>query len=265
MLYPFTSIYSTYQIEIMGSNQSSRVAHFDKDKQQHPKLRRFIIGIIDVQNDFCRGGKLPVPEADEIIAGINKLRYMYDNYIKTFLSQDWHDENHMSFAQTHNKQPFTGPETLRLAMEDESIITVQQMMWPRHCIENTVGSYLHSDLITNKNDYFVKKGTKINVESYSAFGDEFQGKYERTKLNAWLKALGITDIILTGVASDYCVYYTALDAIRLYYRVHIILSCTRGVKKETTDKAFEDLRNKGVRFYKNVDLFHQANEHFIIK
>jgi nicotinamidase/pyrazinamidase len=249
----------------MGSKNSSQVIPSNENAQVRSITRRFILGIIDVQVDFCRGGKLAVDEADETVGGINKLRYMYDNYIQTFFSQDWHDDYHMSFAETHNKKAFTGPETLRITMEDESVITVQQMMWPRHCVENTVGSRLHPDLITSKHDYFVKKGTKTNVESYSAFGDEFQGKYEKTRLDAWLKALGITDIILTGIASDYCVYYTAMDAVRLNYRVHIILSCTRGVAKDTTDKAFEYLKTIGVRFYKTVDLFHQTNGVLIIR
>ena len=224
--------------------------------------RRFIIGIIDVQNDFCKGGKLAVAEAEEALAAINKLRFIYHE-VRTFISQDWHDVYHMSFAETHQKFPFTGPEKLTLVMEDESVITVEQMMWPRHCVENTVGSRLHNDLIITTNDLIIKKGTKKTVESYSAFGDEFQGKYEKTRLHDWLKTLGVTDIILTGLASDYCVYNTALDAIRLGYKVHLILSCTRGVAKDTTDAAFKDLKSKEVRFYKTVDEFNQVNKSII--
>lgn len=237
----------------MGSN-SSRVTPSD-----NAYARRFVIGIIDVQNDFCKGGKLAVSEAEEALAAINKLRYLYHE-VRTFISQDWHDDYHMSFAETHKKMPFTGPEKLTLVMEDESVILVQQMMWPRHCVENTIGSRLHNDLITTQNDMIIKKGTKKNVESYSAFGDEFQGKYEKTKLNDWLKALGATDIVLTGIASDYCVYNTALDANRLGYKVHLILSCTRGVAKDTTDAAFKDLKQKGVLFYKTVNEFNQINK-----
>jgi nicotinamidase-related amidase len=115
-----------------------------------------------------------------------------------------------------------------------------------------------------ENDFIVKKGTKKNVESYSAFGDEFQGKYEKTQLNSWCKALGVSDIILTGLASDYCVYNTALDAVRLGYKVHLILSCTRGVEKKTTDAAFADLKTKDVFFYKTVDEFHRYYKATII-
>lgn len=243
----------------MGSNNSRIIPSTKANANANANTRRFIIGIIDLQNDFCKGGKLAVPEAEEALAAINKLRFIYHD-LRTFISQDWHDDYHMSFAQTHNKSPFTGPEKLTLVMEDESVITVEQMMWPRHCVENTIGSYLHNDLIITKNDLIIRKGTKKNVESYSAFGDEFQGKYEKTKLHDWLKALGVTDIVLTGIASDYCVYYSALDAIRLGYKVHLILSCTRGVAKDTTDAAFKDMKEKGVFFYKTVDEFNQNNK-----
>ena len=242
----------------MGSNNSSQIIPSNKNN------RKFIIGIIDLQNDFCRGGKLAVDQAEEALASINRLRYMYDEYLRAFISQDWHDDNHISFAKTHNKEPFTGPIKIDTKMEDGTTITVEQMMWPRHCIENTIGARLHEDLITRKDDIMIKKGTKTNVESYSAFGDEFNGKYEKTKLDDWLQTLSVTDIILTGIASDYCVYNTALDAIRLGYKVHLIRSCTRGVKEDSTNRAFRDLTQKGVIFYRNIDSFHQENRSFIL-
>uniref|UniRef100_A0A6C0EST3 nicotinamidase n=1 Tax=viral metagenome TaxID=1070528 RepID=A0A6C0EST3_9ZZZZ len=248
----------------MGSKHSLQIIP-DNSNYKKTNYKKFIIGIIDVQNDFCKAGKLSVAEAEFAIAAINKLRYIYDEHIKVFISQDWHNERHMSFAETHKKAPNTGPEDLRLIMEDGTLVDVKQMMWPSHCVENTPGSELHSDLIVTKNDIRIKKGTKKNVESYSAFGDEFKGKYEKTNLNELIKALEITDIILTGIASDYCVYNTALDALRLGYNVHIILSCTRGVSKTTTDKAFDDLKKKGVIFYDTVDNFHQINESLIIR
>jgi|LauGreSBDMM110SN_4_FD.fasta_scaffold111806_1 nicotinamidase/pyrazinamidase len=249
----------------MGANQSSQIAA-SNSRRVTPSIcnsKKFIIGIIDVQNDFCKGGKLAIAEAEEALAAINKLRYIYHD-MNTFISQDWHNKNHMSFAETHKKPPHTGPEKLALAMEDGSVINVEQMMWPRHCVENTVGSRLHNDLITTVNDIMIKKGTKQNVESYSAFGDEFQGKYENTKLHEKLQALKITDIILTGIASDYCVYNTGLDAVRLGYKVHLILSCTRGVAKATTDKAIADLRTKGVTTYRNVNEFYETNKSLIL-
>lgn len=243
----------------MGSNNSKQIHPI------HSPYRRFIIGIIDVQNDFCKGGKLSVNEAEESIAAINKLRYIYDKHIRTFLSQDWHDENHMSFAERHNKKVFSGPHDLKLMMEDGMSISVSQMMWPRHCVQNTEGAKFHNDLIVTQNDIIIKKGTKKNVESYSAFGDEFNGKYEKTRLHEFLRNDGISDIILTGIASDYCVYFTALDAIRLGYTVHIIHSCTRGVGVDTTEKSFRDLKEQGVLFYTDLNEFHVTNQSILAK
>jgi len=241
----------------MGANHSLQI------KPSKSNSTKFALGIIDVQNDFCKGGALAITEAEEALAAINKLRYICDNCVKTFISQDWHNQFHMSFAETHKKQAFTGPEELKLEMDDESIISVKQMMWPRHCVENTFGSRLHRDLIVRRNDIIIKKGTKKNVESYSAFGDEYFGKFEKTRLHYHLKELDITDIILTGLATDYCVYNTALDAVRLGYKVHLVLSCTRGVDKTTTAKAIADLKEKEVIFYETVDDFYKQNKSFM--
>lgn len=219
------------------------------------KGKQFVLGIIDVQNDFCLGGALAVDEADLIIGPINKLRFICFNYISTFISKDFHKLNHMSFAQTHNAENYKKLD-LDLEMADGSIQKFNQTVWPVHCVENTYGSDNHRDLIVTKMDKIIYKGTLKNVESYSAFGDEFNGKYEKTSLENWLNTKNITDIILTGIATDYCVYYTALDAIRLGFTVHLIKSCTRGVTKEGTNKAINDMMSKGVIFYENVDDFY---------
>ena len=225
--------------------------------------KKFALIIIDVQNDFCKGGALEVKEADHTVAPINKLRYMYDQHIKTVVSQDWHNPDHMSFAATHNVAEFSTQE-LHLEMEDGTFTDVKQKVWPIHCVKNTVGSCLHSDLIVTQTDKIIRKGTKTNVESYSVFGDELKGKYEKTDFYDWLQRNDITDIILTGVATDYCVYYTALDAIRLGFTVHLIMSCTRGVAEDTTEKALADMATKGVLFYPNVESFNTKQQDKII-
>jgi nicotinamidase/pyrazinamidase len=225
--------------------------------------RRFALAIIDVQNDFCAGGALSVKDADLVVGPINKLRFIYHELMPTFISQDFHPANHMSFNETHNVATNT-KQKLHLKMEDGTFIDVEQDMWPVHCVQNTPGSKLHQDLIVTKTDKMIKKGTKANVESYSAFGDEFQGKYEKTDLDNWLKEKGITDIILTGIATDYCVYNTALDARRNGYAVHLIMSCTRGVAEETTKKAIHDMTQKGVLFYDTVDNFYNLYKKEII-
>jgi len=223
--------------------------------------KKFVLGIIDVQNDFINGS-LKVTNAEMTIGPINKLRFMMYPYMDTFISLDYHPDNHMSFADTHNST--NEIENLRLLMEDGTYIDVKQNMWPKHCVKNTLGAQLHSDLIATKTDFVVKKGTKANVESYSAFGDEFQGKWEKTPLESWLKSKNATDIILTGIATDYCVYNTALDAIRLGFKVHLIMSCTKGVAEGTTRDACHDMVMKGVLFYSDVNAFYEANREFIV-
>jgi nicotinamidase/pyrazinamidase len=243
----------------MGNNNTIQIV----PSSSYESKRRFILAIIDVQNDFCSGGALAVKGADDIIAPINKLRFMYYDHMETFISLDYHNPKHMSFGETHGKE-ILKEHDLHLEMEDGSFIDVKQTLWPVHCVENTPGSNLHRDLVFTKKDFIVRKGTKRNVESYSAFGDEFRGKYEKTELSDYLKSKNITDIILTGLATDYCVYNTALDARRQSYEVHLIMSCTRGVGEETTSKALNHMIEAGVKFYTNVDDFYNTYKNEII-
>jgi nicotinamidase-related amidase len=228
-------------------------AYDPKAKGLHIQTRSALI-IIDVQNDFITG-TLAIKDAEQIIAPINKLRFMYFDHIPTFISQDFHPKNHMSFCETHGVEKYS-KKTLHLKTEDDTTLVIEQYMWPAHCVKNTDGVEFHKDLILTKVDKFIQKGTKKNVESYSAFGDQFNGKYENTYLEDWLKNKDITDIILTGLATDYCVYNTALDALRLGYTVHLIMTCTRGFDEGTTRNAINDMTGKGVLFYDSVDKFY---------
>lgn len=231
----------------MGSKQSSRIL-------PSVDYNKFILMIIDVQNDFCKGGTLAVPDADLIIAPINKLRYTYDKLMHTVVTQDYHPDNHMSFCTTHGKPAF---EKVNLILNvDKTTLNIDQTLWPKHCVRGTNGADFHPDLIVTKKDTYIKKGKLENIESYSAFGDSFKNKYENTGLHKTLETAMVTDIVLTGIATDYCVYHTALDAIRYGYKVHLILSCTKGVAKESTEDAIEKMYNKGVSIYENVDTFY---------
>jgi nicotinamidase-related amidase len=150
-------------------------------------------------------------------------------------------------------------------MDNKEIECVEQIMWPVHCVANTEGSNIHKDLIMTKYDFIVHKGTKSKVESYSAFGDEMGGKYEKTELNEWLESQNITDIILTGLATDYCVLNTALDAVKSGYTVHLISDCTRGVAADTTAAAIEKMTNHGVHIYGSVENFMMEHNSVILK
>ncbi len=229
---------------------------FASQSRIEPQKKVFILGIIDVQNDFLKGGSLAVTDANEIIGPINKLRFTYLKEMETFVTQDYHPPKHMSFASTHGKKEFEDV-VLELKMPNGKMLSgIKQKLWPVHCIRDTFGSDFHEDLIVTKKDIRIHKGIYENVESYSAFGDEYKGKYEDTKLQDWLKQKRVTDIVLTGIALDYCVYYTALDAIRLGYKVHLIMSCTRGVAPESTEKAIRHMHEKGVTMYESVNDFY---------
>jgi len=229
------------------------------EKTQNKPKNKFMLGIIDPQYDFFRGGALAVPDANDIIGPINQLRFVCQNYMGTFISQDYHPANHMSFGATHGKEPFT-KNTIKLEMPDKTTKTIVQDMWPIHCVYETSGCDFHKDLILLNSDKIFRKGKLANVESYSAFGDEFSNKYENTGLNTWLKSNKITDIVLVGLATDYCVYNTAIDALINGYQVHIILSCVKGVTPDTTDKALNDMLDKGIKFYDSVYEFIEENK-----
>jgi nicotinamidase/pyrazinamidase len=225
----------------------------------------YILGIIDVQNDFCKDGALEVPDAEAIVAPINKFRFAYAKEMPTFLTQDYHPENHMSFSTTHGKNPHE-TITYNAIMRNGDAITTNQILWPKHCVVGTEGADFHRDLIVIKTDIIIQKGQNAKVESYSAFGDEMGNKYEKTPLQYILQSKQITDIVLVGLATDYCVYNTALDAIRLGYHVHLIRSCTRGVAKNTTEEAMKDLLRKGAHMYDTIDDFyvHYVNSNALI-
>jgi nicotinamidase/pyrazinamidase len=183
--------------------------------------------IIDVQNDFLPGGTLAVPNSNLIIPKINKLRKLYNTIV---LSQDWHPNGHISFGSTHNAPLFN--------------IIDGQMMWPNHCIQNTTGAKLHKDLIIKKSDIIIKKGTNVNIDAYSAFFDN-DHKYQ-TKLHDKLKLAGIQNLDICGLAFDYCVGSTALDARSLGYKVRIIKPATASVNKKSEITMMEKLKNAGV-------------------
>ena len=172
--------------------------------------------IVDVQNDFCEGGALAVPGANQIIPYINLL--MEENeYDDIILTQDWHPENHKSFASTNDKK------------EGETIILngIPQFMWPDHCIQGTFGAEFHKDLNLEKVTHTIQKGTDVEFDSYSGFQDN-NGKV-KTGLDDYLKYHDIELVEIVGLALDYCVKYTCLDAAQLGYVTCLHFNGTRAV------------------------------------
>ena len=189
--------------------------------------------VVDVQNDFCPGGALAVVEGDRIIPGINALR---DNYPLVVFTQDWHPADHKSFATAHpGKKPGDHVELAGL----------DQVLWPPHCVQESFGAELRRDLDARPKDPVVRKGTDRNVDSYSAFFDNARRK--QTELDEVLKSHRIQEIHFAGLATDYCVRFSAEDALSLGYRVSILTALTRGVNLAAKDSeaALEALAKLG--------------------
>jgi nicotinamidase/pyrazinamidase len=189
--------------------------------------------IIDVQNDFCPGGSLPVPEGDKIITIINKIS---GNFYKVIATQDWHPADHISFAVNHNKKPY----------EKIKIGDIEQVLWPIHCVPGTYGADFHRDLMLNYVDLILRKGTDSRIDSYSAFFEN--DKKTETGLKHYLKGLKIKDIYICGLATDYCVYYTAIDAKKSGFNTYVILDATRGVNvpEGNVENTINDMKKRGI-------------------
>jgi nicotinamidase/pyrazinamidase len=171
--------------------------------------------VIDVQNDFCPGGALAVAGGDQIVAGINALMGQFDTVV---LTQDWHPLDHSSFADTHTgAAPFStvqmpyGPQTL----------------WPRHCVQGSAGAEFHPALNLRPAQMIIRKGFRPQIDSYSAFFEN--DRATPTGLHGYLGNRGVTDLVLTGLATDYCVAYSALDAARLRYGVTVQMNLCRAI------------------------------------
>ncbi|MDY3338633.1 bifunctional nicotinamidase/pyrazinamidase [Riemerella anatipestifer] len=191
--------------------------------------------VVDVQNDFCEGGALAVPNANEIIPYINLL-IQENQYDKIIFTQDWHPANHKSFASNNDKK----------VGETISLNGVPQFMWPDHCVENSFGAEFHKDLDTSKIDYIVKKGKNSEIDSYSAFQDN--NHFMKTGLADYLKEHDIQLVEIVGLALDYCVKYTCLDAVREGFLTCLHFNGTRAVnvKPENGRDAIYEMLENGV-------------------
>ncbi|MCO7319200.1 bifunctional nicotinamidase/pyrazinamidase [Riemerella anatipestifer] len=191
--------------------------------------------VVDVQNDFCEGGALAVPNANEIIPYINLL-IEENQYDKIIFTQDWHPANHKSFASNNGKK----------VGETISLNGVPQFMWPDHCVENSFGAEFHKDLNTSKVDYIVKKGKNPEIDSYSAFQDN--NHFMKTGLADYLKENDIQLVEIVGLALDYCAKYTCLDAVKEGFLTCLHFNGTRAVnvKPENGRDAIYEMLENGV-------------------
>ena len=217
-----------------------------------PTKRKTALIIVDPQYDFCEGGSLAVGDAIAIFPEINTLRKKMQ-FDKVFITQDWHPTGHVSFASTHDKEPFT--KVLNTINHANKAVVYEQDLWPTHCVAYSKGSEFHHELQTKPSDEIIRKGTLKGVDSYSGFGDSFDNKFEKTNLDHLLKWNEITDVVVCGLATDFCVQATALDALKYGYKVNVIKSTVRGAMKPSTDEAFERMTNRGVQLFETVTEF----------
>lgn len=171
--------------------------------------------VIDVQNDFCPGGALAVADGDEIIDQINDLM---DEFATVVLTQDWHPANHSSFAANH---PGAAPFSL------VEMPYGPQVLWPVHCVQGTGGAAFHARLRTDPAQLIIRKGFRPEIDSYSAFFEN--DRTTPTGLEGYLRGLGVTSVTLVGLATDYCVAYSALDAARLGFAATIVEGACRAI------------------------------------
>jgi nicotinamidase/pyrazinamidase len=171
--------------------------------------------VIDVQNDFCPGGALAVTGGDEIVSRINGLM---DDFATVVLTQDWHPANHASFAANH---PGAAPFSLT------TMPYGPQVLWPTHCVQGSKGAEFHADLKTNPAQLIVRKGFRPEIDSYSAFFENDQST--PTGLEGYLRSRGVSSVTLVGLATDYCVAYSALDAARLGFRATVLQGACRAI------------------------------------
>ncbi len=197
--------------------------------------------IIDVQNCFLPGGSLAVKDGDQVVPVINRIAKGFANVVMT---QDWHTPGHISFASSHGgKKPF---ETVDLKYG-------KQVLWPDHCVQGTDGAGLSKDLAIPQAELIIRKGYHKDVDSYSAF-TEADGK-TTTGLAAWLKARKLKRLFVAGLATDFCVAWTAVDARKTGFETYVVEDACRGIDTQgSLAKAWADMTRAGVKRIQSGDI-----------
>jgi nicotinamidase/pyrazinamidase len=191
--------------------------------------------VVDVQNDFLPGGALAVPEGDAVVPVLNRILGCFSLVVAT---QDWHPAHHGSFAASHAG---------RRVFEQIDLHGLPQTLWPVHCVQDTPGAELAPGLQRERITRVFPKGTDPAVDSYSGFFDN--GHRRATGLGDWLKAQGVQVVYVGGLATDYCVKFTAMDAVRLGFQTHLITDACRGVNLQPgdVDRAVTEMKAAGVQ------------------
>jgi len=203
-----------------------------------------VLILVDIQNDFMPGGALAVKEGDKILPIVNSLIINFDLVIAT---QDWHPANHGSFASNH-----PGKKIGQLI----DLNGTAQILWPDHCVQNTMGAEFHRDLNKVKITKIFPKGADKNIDSYSGFFDN--GRLKSTGLGDYLKEKSVSQVFICGLATDYCIRFTALDALDEGFDTFVIEDACRGVnlKPSDSDLAIKEMKDAGCKIINSKDLSH---------
>lgn len=208
--------------------------------------KRNALIMVDLQNDFCSGGNLAVPGGEEVIPLANRLQPFFDVVLAT---KDWHPGDHTSFAANHPGNKIG---------EVVKVGGIPQVLWPSHCVQNSKGAEWHPDLHTEAIAHVFYKGVDQSVDSYSAF---FDNKHARsTGLGDYLRNERIENIYIMGLATDYCVKYSSLDAAHLGFHVYVIEDACRGVELNAGDiqSALAEMQKSGIKLIKSTDILKPA-------
>ena len=198
--------------------------------------------LVDIQNDFLPGGALAVPHGDAIIPAANNLQAVFPLVVAT---QDWHPANHGSFAASHSGKS---------VFEQIELNGLPQTLWPVHCVQNTKGAELAAALNRKHIAKIFPKGTAAGIDSYSGLFDN--GHRKSTGLGEWLEAQGVTEVFVCGLATDYCVKFTALDAVQFGFKTYFIEDASRGVNLQPNDvkNAIAEMKRAGITVIESADV-----------
>ncbi|MFW5848140.1 MAG: bifunctional nicotinamidase/pyrazinamidase [Spirochaetota bacterium] len=190
--------------------------------------------VVDVQNDFCPGGALAVAEGDQVVPVINRIAPQFDVVVAT---QDWHPKNHVSFASSH--QGHEVGETIE-------VDGIEQAMWPDHCVQGTKGADFHPDLDLRPVNVMLRKGTRSELDSYSGFRET--DRKTRTGLAGYLRELDVSEVMVCGLATDYCVFFTAMDAHEAGFKTTVVTDAARGIDQPEghLEEAINEMKQAGI-------------------
>jgi nicotinamidase/pyrazinamidase len=205
-------------------------------------LEKAVLLVVDVQNDFCPGGALEVKEGDRVVPVINKIA---DIFPRTAATLDWHPVDHVSFASNH-----PGVDVYDFI----EVGGARQVLWPDHCVQGTEGADFHPDLDDKKFDLILRKGTSPSLDSYSAFFEN--DRVTSTGLEYYLKGLGIEEVYICGLTTDYCVFYSAIDSVNSGFRTNVVIDAVKGVDvpRGNVEKALREMKLAGVKILSSREL-----------